>query len=287
MKGIVTEAVGGFFYVVDDEGQKHRCEVRGRVQEQIFPGDRVVFENRMIEEIIPRDNLLYRPKVANVNAVNIMFSIKEPEIDFSLLDRFILLVEKEGLNPVILINKLDLDPDFPSKKEDKITAYKDAGYSVHIFSVKERTNLQALKESLFAGINVMAGPSGVGKSALINELVSGAELTVGEISEKLGRGTHTTRQVKLVPFSGDGWVADSPGFTSLTLENLDPEEVKNYFPDFSGYQNKCHFSTCTHTHEPDCFVKESVENDRIPEFRYNSYCQLVEAARKEGDDHYS
>ncbi len=286
MEGIVTETIGGFFYVADNNREIHQCRIRGKVQETIYPGDKVRIEDKMIEELIERENLLPRPKVANVSAVNIMFSVNQPEINFNMIDRFLLLIEREGFNPVIFINKLDLEPNFAEEKNKKLAAYEKAGYSIFIFSVKEQTNLRQVEKSLQRGINVMAGPSGVGKTALINKLVPEADLELGDISEKLGRGTHTTRQVKLLPLKKGGWVADTPGFTSLSLENLFPEEVKLCFPEFAEYRNSCHFSSCSHTHEPDCAVKKAVAAGEIAEFRYESYCELLEIVQEKGGPDY-
>ncbi len=286
MKGIVTGAVGGFFYVAESDGKQHRCQVRGRIQEQIYPGDRVIVSDNMVEDLIPRDNLLPRPRVANVSVVNIMFSVSEPEMDFQLLDRFLLLVKAADFTPVIYINKLDLNPDFPREEENKIFAYRNAGFRLYIFSVKEETHLSNVKKSFQGGINVMAGPSGVGKSALINKLIPDADLELGEVSNKLKRGRHTTRQVKLLQLPEGGWVADSPGFTSLSLDHLYPGEVQISFPEFTNYQNECHFSSCTHTHEPDCAIKKAVEFGKIPQFRYDSYCNLYKIVEEEGGPEY-
>lgn len=272
--------------MADDNREIYQCEVRGKVQEKIYPGDKVRVKDKMIEELISRENLLPRPKVANVSAVNIMFSIKQPEISYEMMDRFLLLIEREGFNPVIFINKLDLKPDFAEQNREILEAYRDAGYSLYIFSVKEKINLLPVEKSFQRGINVMAGPSGVGKTALINELVPDADLELGDISEKLGRGKHTTRQVKLLPLEKGGWVADSPGFTSLTLEKLYPEEVKFCFPEFAEHQKSCHFSSCSHTHEPDCAVKEAVEKKEIADFRYDSYCKLYEIVKEKGGPDY-
>jgi len=272
--------------VADERREEHRCEVRGRIQKTIYPGDRVVVEDEMIEELLPRDNLLSRPRVANISAVNIMLSVERPEIDFQLLDRFLLLVEAEGFRPVIFINKIDLDRDFLSREEEKISAYREAGYSLYTFSVREKENLDSVRQSFQRGINVMAGPSGVGKSALINELVPDANLELGEISEKLKRGKHTTRQVKLLALPEGGWVADSPGFTSLSLEHLDSGEVRFCFPEFDEYAANCHFSSCTHSHEPDCGVKKAVTEENINEFRYESYLRLLELVKEQGGPDY-
>ncbi len=286
MKGLVTETIGGFFYVADDNRNIHQCRIRGKVQETIYPGDKVKIRDKMIEKLISRDNLLPRPKVANVSAVNIMFSTEQPEINFEMVDRFLLLIEREGFNPVIFINKLDLKPDFAENNQEKLVAYKNAGYSLYIFSVKEKMNLKKVEKSFQRGINVMAGPSGVGKTALINALVPDADLELGNISKKLGRGTHTTRQVKLLPLQKGGWVADTPGFTSLSLEDLYPEEVKYCFPEFAEYRDFCHFNSCSHTHEPDCAVKDAVNSGEIAEFRYDSYCNLYEIVQEKGGPDY-
>lgn len=268
MKGLVTKAIGGFFFTADEKQNIYRGKIRGKVREKVYPGDYVELENNIIEKVYQRKSLLYRPAIANVDQVLIVLSVSDPAFDRRMLDRFLIIVEEASLKPLIVINKIELaDKDFKKQFDD----YISAGYQVCFLSVKENIGIESLIEHLDQHINVLTGPSGVGKSSLINSLIVGADLEVGEVSKRLKRGVHTTRHVELLAVNDGGWIADTPGFTSLDIAHILPEELFYFYPEFIDYNNACKFRGCSHTHEPKCAVKEAVESGEISEIRYNSY----------------
>jgi len=241
----------------------------------------------MIEELLSRDNLLFRPKIANVAKVLLVMAVAKPKLDYFLLDKFLLASELENVKPVIVLNKTDLAPDFKEKNKDKISAYQEAGYDLHLTSVKKEENLHMILAHLSQGISVLAGPSGVGKSALLNKLIPGAELKTGEVSEKLGRGTHTTRRVELLKSGAGGWVADTPGFTSLEISGIEPVDLRHYYPEISRYTPHCKFSAnCVHIHEPGCAVKDALAQNEIADHRYQSYRHFYKILEEEWKNKY-
>lgn len=268
MKGFVTKAIGGFFFVADEKQNIYQTRIRGKIKDTVYPGDYVEFNEEVIEKVYPRKSLLHRPAIANVDQVLIVLSVAKPEFDRRLLDRFLIIVEKAVLNPLIVINKIDLaEGGFFEQFED----YRTAGYQVYFISVKERKGIEELMKDLGGHINVLTGPSGVGKSSLINTLVAEERMEVGEISKRLKRGRHTTRHVEFLAVENRGWVADTPGFTSLEIKHILPEELTYFYPEFIPYLDKCKFRGCSHTHEPVCAVKDAVAESLIPAERYESY----------------
>lgn len=274
--------IGGFVFVHLDNGEEKRCKPRGRIREEMYPGDRVVVKEEMVEELLPRENLLMRPKVANVDQVLLVQSLKNPEVNFKLLDRFLILIESLDYSPVIVINKTDLVDELDPEIDDAISAYKEAGYNVFMTSVKNCTGMIEVKDAISKGITVLAGPSGVGKTALLNTLIPGANLKVGDISKKLKRGTHTTREVRLLKMNSDGWIADTPGFSTLELDGIEAEDLKFYFPEFRKYLSNCKFNNCNHIHEPGCLIKEKVEEGELASSRYKSYKTYFEILEERG-----
>ena len=272
-KGIITKTIGGFFFVADSNKEIHRCKIRGRIQNKVYPGDKVDFEDDMIEKVYNRDNLLHRPTIANVEQVVLVFSLSYPSFSRKLLDRFLVLIEAFDLDLFIVINKLDL---FDEKKTNlpDLTDYEKAGYKIIYISAKKSEGLKKMFPLLKDKINVLTGPSGVGKSTLINSLIENAKMPTNEVSEKLKKGVHTTRHVELISLSHGGWLADTPGFTSLNLKKIKSEKLKFLFPEFRGFLAECKFNTCSHTHEPGCAVKKAVKKEKISKRRYESYKNL-------------
>jgi ribosome biogenesis GTPase len=275
MKGILIKLIGGFFFVADQNKNIYQCGIRGKIREKIYPGDYVEIdkENMILEDYYPRNNLLKRPKVANVDQVVIMHSVKEPDFTPSLLDRFLLLVESSGFEPLIVINKIDrAEEGFKENFEE----YQEAGYQLDFISVKENKNLDQLFEKLNNKINVLTGPSGSGKSSFLNKVIENADLKTAAVSKKLKKGVHTTRMVELLSLPNNGWVADTPGFSSMTKLDLEieAEDLSWYFPEIAKYNNDCKFNRCSHLHEPGCVVQQKVENGEISARRYQSYQQI-------------
>ncbi|MFW5976682.1 MAG: ribosome small subunit-dependent GTPase A [Bacillota bacterium] len=280
MEGIITKTVGGFFFVADREQNIYKTKIRGKIQKKVYPGDYVEFnitetDTGIIEKVFQRENLLKRPKVANIDQVLIMQSFQKPPLNRKLLDMFLLMVQASNLKPLIVINKSDL-----VSKIDKnlIQDYRNIGFKIFIISVKRNENLNLLYKELESKITALTGPSGVGKSSLINKLVPSVNLEVNPVSESLNRGVHTTREVKLLPVKDEdkkGWIVDTPGFTSLELKDITPEELPFLYPEFEDYLNNCKFNMCSHTHEPKCAVKKAVKKNEISQKRYNTYREIL------------
>lgn len=287
LQGKIIKGIGGFYYV-DTENGVYECRARGIFRkDKITPlvGDRVKIsivdeesKKGVVEEIDKRDTELIRPPIANVDKALIVFAVKNPRPHLSLLDRFIVLAEKENLEIVIVLTKADLDDDNTLEKITSI--YELSGYKVIPVSNKTKLNIDAIKEELKDSVVVFAGPSGVGKSSLLNEIDENFKLQTGEVSDKIKRGKHTTRHAELLKLECGGMVADTPGFSSLTLDDIDEDELKEYFIEFYEHDG-CKFgSRCIHENEPSCAVKEAVENGEISKKRYDSYIQLLNEIRQ-------
>ena len=287
IEGRIIKGIGGFYYIETEKGL-YECRARGIFRKnKITPlvGDfvklSVVDEDNkkgVVEEIQERKTELVRPPIANVNKALIVFAVKNPTPHLSLLDRFIVLAERENLEIVIILTKIDLDDDNTFEKIKNI--YEPCGYKVIGVSNLENKNIDKVKEELKDNTVVFAGPSGVGKSSLLNQIDSNFQLKTGDVSDKIKRGKHTTRHAELFELKFGGMVADTPGFSSLTLDDIEDIDLKDYFIEFEDYDD-CKFgSRCIHQNEPNCAVKEAVENGEIPKERYESYIQLLNEIRQ-------
>ena len=287
LDGKIIKGIGGFYYV-DTEFGVYECRARGIFRkDKITPlvGDRVKIsivdeesKKGVVEEIDKRDTELVRPPISNVDKAIIVFAITNPKPNLSLLDRFIVLAEKENLEIVIVFTKQDLDEDDTLVELKSI--YELSGYKVIPVSTKTKLNIDKIKEELKDNVVVFAGPSGVGKSSLLNEIDSEFKLQTGEASDKIKRGKHTTRHAELLKLECGGMVADTPGFSSLNLDDIEDTELKNYFIEFDEFDD-CRFGyRCVHENEPSCSVKEAVENGKIHKKRYDSYIQLLNEIRQ-------
>ena len=287
IEGRIIKGIGGFYYIETEKGL-YECRARGIFRKnKITPlvGDfvkiSVVDEDNkkgVVEEIQERKTELVRPPIANVNKALIVFAVKNPTPHLSLLDRFIVLAERENLEIVIILTKIDLDDDNTFEKIKNI--YEPCGYKVIGVSNLEKKNIDKVKEELKDNTVVFAGPSGVGKSSLLNQIDSNFQLKTGDVSDKIKRGKHTTRHAELFELKFGGMVADTPGFSSLTLDDIEDIDLKDYFIEFEDYDD-CKFgSRCIHQNEPNCAVKEAVENGEIPKERYESYIQLLNEIRQ-------
>lgn len=285
-KGLIIKAISGFYYVECDE-KIYECKARGIFRKKkLSPlvGDHVEIslvddEKGIIEEVFPRKTELIRPPVANIDKVLITFAVKEPTPNLSLLDRFIVFSEKENLEIVIVLSKIDLDENEEITNSIK-DEYEKIGYKVIPVSAEKGTNIDLIKEELKGCISVFAGQSGVGKSSIINAINPKFNLETAEISKKLGRGKHTTRHAQLYKIGEDSTIADTPGFSSFELSDIEVDELKEYFIEFNKYEN-CRFSAkCIHVNEPECDVKNAVEKGEISIRRYQSYIQILDELTK-------
>ena len=287
INGTILKGIGGFYYV-DTESGLYECRARGIFRKEgIKPtvGDHVqitvldeAHKKGSLDVILPRKNELIRPRVANVEQAVIVFAVKSPNMNLDLLDRFLLLVEEQNLDIVICINKIDTDKE--KKYEEAARLYQTAGYSVICASATEGVGMEMLRKALEHKISVFAGPSGVGKSSLINGAFSELSLTTGELSKKIQRGKHTTRHAELIQVSKNSYIVDSPGFTSLYLDHIPKENLQYYFREFLPFVYECHYTGCSHTHEPECAVKEQV-GSKISQIRYDRYVSFYKELENE------
>ena len=281
MQGRIVKGIAGFYYVVTEDGI-FECRAKGIFRNQkVKPlvGDLVELEVLSQEEkegsvisILPRKSELIRPAVANVDQALVIFAMDNPKPNFMLLDRFLIMMEREGVPAVICFNKKDLAT--MEELEFLCETYQSCGYQVILSSALKGEGLAEIEEVLQGKTTVVAGPSGVGKSSLTNSLQEEVEMETGEISRKLKRGKHTTRHAQIIPVAQDTFLVDTPGFSSLYIENMEEQELKDYFPEFRRYEGQCRFQGCRHIHEPGCAVKEALENNEISRLRYEDYLEL-------------
>ena len=278
----VIKMYNGFYYLqVAGQEELLSCRLRGRIKRNkgaVVTGDYVEYQmledgTGVIESCLPRRTLLKRPAVANIDQVLITFAARQPDLNQLLLNRFLVLAEWSGIPEIVIcINKCDL----LEKKADFLEDYVQAGYKLLMVSAQEGQGIKELKNLLAGRVTVFAGPSGVGKSSLLNAVDSNLELATGKISDKIKRGKHTTRAACLLPLPGGGTVVDTPGFSAAELENIDKAQLAHYFPEFRPYIEKCYYNTCTHSHEPDCAVKEAVAAGAICQARYEAYLNILQ-----------
>ena len=278
----VIKMYNGFYYLqVAGQEELLSCRLRGRIKRNkgaVVTGDYVEYQmledgTGVIERCLPRRTLLKRPAVANIDQVLITFAARQPDLNQLLLNRFLVLAEWSGIPEIVIcINKCDL----LEEKADFLQDYVQAGYKLLMVSAQEGQGIQELKNLLTGRVTVFAGPSGVGKSSLLNAVDSNLELATGKISDKIKRGKHTTRAACLLPLPEGGTVVDTPGFSAAELENIDKAQLAHYFPEFRPYIEKCYYNTCTHSHEPDCAVKEAVAAGALCQARYEAYLNILQ-----------
>lgn len=257
------------------------CTLRGRFKKERFSllvGDEVeydVTENNkgIIEKILPRRSMLKRPMIANIDQVIVTFAAVNPNINAVLVDRFLVLAEMSDLDIIICINKTDLAD--MQELEPLLALYRSIGYTVITVSAKMGIGIRELRNALSDKISVFAGPSGAGKSTILNTIEEGLTLVTGEVSEKIGRGKHTTRFAELLPLSTGGFVVDTPGFSFTEFDDVKKNDLMYYFPEIAAIVQECKFNTCLHVKEPQCAIKQAVLEGRINEQRYNSYIEIL------------
>lgn len=287
--GRIIKGIAGFYYVNTPEGDLYECKAKGSFRKDLLKplvGDfveiAVVDEEKAkgnIEKILPRRSELLRPAVANVDQAVVIFALKNPEPNFRLLDTFLARMELSGIPCIICMNKCDLDEDGSLMAGVK-AIYERTGYQIVFTSTKQRKGIDTLGEVLKHKCTTVAGPSGVGKSSLINLLQKDVQMETGSISEKTARGKHTTRHSELIRMGEDSYILDTPGFTSLSMDEFEKEDIQKGFTEIVGCKEPCRFAGCSHIHEPDCRVKEKLAAGEISKERYESYVALYEQ-RKE------
>lgn len=277
--GKIIRGIAGFYYVHVTGYGIYECKAKGvfrKNKEKPLVGDNVEIdvldENEKlgnVSDILPRKNDLIRPAVANVDQALVIFAADQPKPNFNLLDRFLLMMEQKEIPTIICFNKVDLVTE--EEKERLKAIYDKTGHEIFFVSASKKHGIENLKECLHGKTTTVAGPSGVGKSSLINLFQSEVMMETGSISEKIQRGKHTTRHSELITLDDTSYILDTPGFSSLAVFDLEKEEIKWYYPEFEPLQDKCRFQGCNHINEPDCAVKQAVENGMVSSVRYENY----------------
>lgn len=286
MEGIILKGLSGFYYVDGGDGRLIACRGRGKFRHQkLTPlvGDRVLFtplegDSGILEEILPRKNQFRRPAVANIDQLVVIASGAVPVTDPFLIDRVVSIAEGRECEPIICINKCDLDA-----AEELYRTYLRAGFTTLRVSAETGEGIDRLAAVISGKVSAFTGNSGVGKSSILNALEPGFRLQVGEVSEKLGRGRHTTRHVELYRLSSGAIVADTPGFSSFDTEEMElrpPEELQHTFREFAPYLDRCRFTGCAHIKEKGCAVLAAVKAGEISQSRHDSYVRLYQQAKE-------
>lgn len=282
MQGKIVKGISGFYYVHVVESGIYECKAKGIFRQQKMKplvGDDVeidiISEEKKtgnVAAILPRKNALIRPAVVNVDQALLIFAAASPNPNFNLLDRFLVMMGRQDVPVILCFNKCDLITE--EQQQEIASIYEASGCKILFVSAKKELGLKELQEILEGKTTTVAGPSGVGKSSLINLLAPEACMETGEISKKIERGRHTTRHAELIQLKGDGYIMDTPGFSSFYLPEMEKEELQDCYPEFAAFEPYCRFQGCSHISEPDCGVKEALSEGKIHPVRYENYCQL-------------
>jgi len=284
LQGRILKATGGFYYVLSD-AVLYECRARGLFRKNgVSPlvGDWVEIEETgeekgYVTRILDRKNSLIRPPLANLDQLFLVVSVADPQPNLLVLDKLIAIAEHKKIEPFLIVTKTDL-----GEWETLAALYEKAGFQVFCTGLDQDSDLAMLRRSMEGKISAFCGNSGVGKSSLLNRIDSRLDLSTAQISQKLGRGRHTTRHVQLYPVSGGGYIADTPGFSSMDLERYEvilKEQLQYCFREFGPHLNQCRFTGCSHTKEKGCAVLAAMKEGEIASSRHDSYCTLYEAAK--------
>ena len=284
MQGKIVKGISGFYYVHVVGTGIYECKAKGVFRNRkVKPlvGDNVEIvvldeEKHLgnVEEILPRKNELIRPAVSNIDMALVIFAAAKPDPNFNLLDRFLCMMEYQKVPVTICFNKCDLVSE--EEKENLQKIYAPAGYDILFTSVKTGENIDRLKALLAEKTTTVAGPSGVGKSSLVNELQTDVRMQTGAISDKIGRGKHTTRHSEIISIGQDTYIMDTPGFSSMDLPGFKKEDLWTCYPEFVPYEPECRFIGCSHIGEPDCGVKNALAEGKISRVRYDYFVMLYD-----------
>jgi len=288
MQGKIIKGVAGQYLVYVEQEGLFDCKAKGifrKENEKPMVGDLVEID-RLPEEgdkdipvgnivkILPRKNSLIRPAVSNIDQALVIFSITNPKPNYILLDRFLIYMARMQVDCNIIFSKEDLDEE--EELQEIMKHYANSGAGVYSCSVKREKGIDEIRKLLKGKTSTVAGPSGVGKSSLINILQKDIVMEVGEISEKIDRGKHTTRHSQLITLDESTFILDTPGFSSLELFDVTEENLASYYPEFEPFEAECRFTCCTHLHEPVCGVKTALEAGKISKLRYSNYCTIYQ-----------